>query len=789
MSGLKLTLSPSKNSVLNKITCKETVQRDILTKLMCSDLLKLNFHNPFCENKFSNELEQLRKYEKLIEIDSNEANIIYQRVKGMSYGRCNPRGNLALFSIRREIRQTLSYNLYTDIDIANAHPVFLLQICKANNIETKYLDRYINNRDTILEKIIKVFLPNIKSGQRDIAKNLPIRILYLGTTKNWLSANEIIFDENNEEVKKLLSYFKKLELELETISKEIYKANPKLVKEIEKCKEIQDKEDYNIYASVMSYFLQEYECKVLETIFKYLKSIKVIGNDNNCSLCADGLMVLTSLLNKYLEDNKKTITQLLEDIQDEIKINNCLKLKLEIKPFKQHYIDILDNHIIKPLINKKSYEGIKTNFELTHFKVENPLAYIEILENNTVLLRNKTDFFNLYENIQYETIYNNENGEQKKNNPFIKEWFKDPSMRTYKSIDFLPNQKTPDTIFNSFKCYNAEKLNLEKEIKIEDTLIYKHMDNLCGNDKLVLDYFIKFLSRKIQEPHKLTNTCLIFRSAEGVGKDTFFNWFGNKIIGKDYYLNEDKINLIFGKFNSCIENKILVIINETSGKDTFELQNTIKNAITRPINTIEKKGMTPYDNTNNIGYICLTNNKNAIKVDAEDRRICAIECNNTIANDYKYFTDLHKEINDDNITKSFFNYFMSQDVKDYDFTNSRPKTNFYNSMKDINIPLIVKFLENECNKYLSKDINTKYYTKLYEKFNNYIQMSKSKYEMTETKFGIELKEFIHIEKKRGRNGIMYLFDFKKTKDYLIQKYNIQDINNLEFIDDDKINDE
>jgi hypothetical protein len=74
----------------------------------------------------------------------------------------------------------------------------------------------------------------------------------------------------------------------------------------------------------------------------------------------------------------------------------------------------------------------------------------------------------------------------------------------------------------------------------------------------------------------------------------------NNILGIDYYFNDESINLIFGKFNSEMENKILVVVNETSGKDTFNLNENIKAAITAKENIIEHKGLKPYKNNNNV---------------------------------------------------------------------------------------------------------------------------------------------------------------------------------------------
>ena len=76
----------------------------------------------------------------------------------------------------------------------------------------------------------------------------------------------------------------------------------------------------------------------------------------------------------------------------------------------------------------------------------------------------------------------------------------------------------------------------------------------------------------------------------------------------------------------------MIVVNETTGKDTFSINENIKCAITAEDNIIEHKGLKPYKNTNHISYIFLTNNDNPLKVSADDRRFCGIECNNTICN-------------------------------------------------------------------------------------------------------------------------------------------------------------
>ena len=52
--------------------------------------------------------------------------------KNNSIGRVFSKGALSLQSFRRDIRMYLTHDIYTDIDMANAYPTILLQLCKTN---------------------------------------------------------------------------------------------------------------------------------------------------------------------------------------------------------------------------------------------------------------------------------------------------------------------------------------------------------------------------------------------------------------------------------------------------------------------------------------------------------------------------------------------------------------------------------------------------------------------------------------------------------------------------------
>ena len=374
---LKLTIDSKKNE-LNNLKLNEQVPTEILNLLINSSLLKQQFNNPFSSICFDNEKQQLEKYKKLVK--NGEATITYTQTKNMKFGRVFPKNAVGLFSIRREIRHTLARDNYIDIDIENCHPVLLYQICKENNIECKYLKKYIDNRAELLSEVMTTY-----NVIKDQAKQLFIQLLYYGTFESWCNNHNI----ENREPLRFINKFKK---ELNIIGELIVANNPKLSKEIQKKKEEQHIKEYNLKGSVCSYYLQEYESRILETIYLFCKEKKII--DKSVVLCADGLMIPKE---NYKED-------LLIEFKDLILKTLGFNLNFTKKDMNQGYsIEQLKETQIKTKEAEsddeslENYNKIKIEFEKTNFKVLNPIMFVTVTDDNEIIKRKKKDFEDVYQ--------------------------------------------------------------------------------------------------------------------------------------------------------------------------------------------------------------------------------------------------------------------------------------------------------------------------------------------------------------------------------------------------------
>lgn len=174
-------------------------------------------------------------------------------------------GSNSLQSISRVIRHTICKDLCIDIDIVNAHNVFLQHYCMTNGIIFTYLDFYNKNRDYLLLELMDVY-----TIDRDTAKKICLSIINGGGFK-WFKINGIVPPD----------WLINFQTEIKNIHKKVAKLEPE---RFEKSK------IYNVdnpYGTCLNLILCEMENFVLSFMIEYCK----IKNIQISTLCFDGLLV------------------------------------------------------------------------------------------------------------------------------------------------------------------------------------------------------------------------------------------------------------------------------------------------------------------------------------------------------------------------------------------------------------------------------------------------------------------------------------------------------------------
>jgi phage/plasmid-associated DNA primase len=126
-------------------------------------------------------------------------------------------------------------------------------------------------------------------------------------------------------------------------------------------------------------------------------------------------------------------------------------------------------------------------------------------------------------------------------------------------------------------------------------------------------------------------TALIIIGEQGTGKNKFFTNVISKSFGRYCISNENNISNIIDRFNSIIENKILIICNELQSINNAKHLKTdgLKSLRTENEINIEFK----YINTRkiqNVSYfIFVSNNLLPINIESSDRRYIVYKISNS----------------------------------------------------------------------------------------------------------------------------------------------------------------
>ena len=92
-------------------------------------------------------------------------------------------------------------------------------------------------------------------------------------------------------------------------------------------------------------------------------------------------------------------------------------------------------------------------------------------------------------------------------------------------------------------------------------------------------------------------------------------------------------------------NKLLIVLNEVKGKDTYAHTDLFKARITDDKREVELKGKDMIQINNYSSYILNTNNLNSVNAGDKDRRFCVLDCNNSEINDKMCFKQYEKTVN------------------------------------------------------------------------------------------------------------------------------------------------
>lgn len=711
--------------------------------------------------------------------DETDGSISTEYVKSTEYGRFFVKNPKVLSStiMWNKIRATLFSEGDYDIDIVNCHNELLLTLLKNNtNYDITNLEHYCSNRAEVIDAIeIETRAINHYNNynkdnktKKDVVKSLFTIILYGGTVDTW--KNEFGFNSKDY---KLTSFVKDYidEIQMNTniiINDKRFKDIIDSVKSL-KIKEAKDKfkKKFNIEkfkmnnGALLSVILQEYETLIIEEAMNVMEQNGVTITSYNY----DGFQIrkvdkvdeLINTLNNHIA--KTAISH-----NNEIKPLLFTNIKFIVKPFREGLdikVVVLNsiNYDIKEMVKTKNYKMQKEYFERFHAKIENPFLYIRDDENGLMFIKPK-DLMSIYKNVvTTSTSKDNPKEAGAKFWGFIDGWLSDETMKTYYTYNYYPDPSLcPVNCKNLWKPFPILKTALNPDA--DTSKIYAFIKTLLGDCS---EYVLNWLAHVVQKPSRKTEVCILLYGSQGCGKSTIGEYILRKIIGLDKMHITSKTEKIFGRFVDT-QGKLLAVLNEASGKDTFNICDVLKDAITCSTTEQEKKGIDAVTITDYTNYIFTTNNINSVKVPEDDRRFMPIEINEELKNNVAYFKELYADLDNEEIMRKFYEELITRPLENFNPSRDRPMTELRLDMMNMNRNCIKQFITywrekvmtnmSDDGNFMEKKMKG---SALYDCFNHFwnIEGRKAENKPNFTKFGIELKQFKKDVIYKANNGSTY----------------------------------
>lgn len=691
--------------------------------------------------------------------------------------------------MKREVRAHLAEAYYWDVDMVNCQPCLFKQKLDQLGVSCLLLETYVTQRESCLREVISTC-----SVPRDAAKNLFIRLLYLGSVAAWREEYScadppawihdlaVELRKNAEmlcslpEFQDLKGYCARRPL---TISESLEASGP-----------------VTAIGSLLALYLQTLECKCIRALVESIQSDgRKVGG-----IIYDGAHV------EKLSGEQTVPRSCLSQWRVAVLRKTGYDVELSVKPFaldpdwlcassdaEQENNNIWDERWMQGHI-LFTYEEMKAHWEQRSFKIVQGGNYVREEKDKRVPMSDRV-LLESYKHLHHAQVRTDDNGRVTVQfKPFITHWVKDPLIRRYKSMVFRPPPlETPSEMYNIWNGFAVERHAASSGCgaPTESAAVKLFLDFisiLCSRKQDVADYLLDWIAQIFQQPSRKTGVALLLKGEEGVGKNRFTDLLG-AMLGADKTLNTSSPkNTLYGEFTQLREGKFLIVINEANGGDNFAANDIIKDMITSDTFVCNAKSQNSYSIECFARFIFTTNNDNCLKVDSGSRRYQVIQVSSELKGNTEYFKALSAAMEDPHNRYDFYRYLMARDISRRDWINDRPLTESFAEMVSLNLPYEFHFIKDLilAHDSTAKPMLTLTSEELFHRFNEWLQaaitseQARARHNTSSIKFGVTLTKLVasdtnragfrSVSKTRKRVGIVYTFDVRGMRQEMLDKH-------------------
>ena len=254
-------------------------------------------------------------------------------------------------------------------------------------------------------------------------------------------------------------------------------------------------------------------------------------------------------------------------------------------------------------------------------------------------------------------------------------------------VGFDPTELQKDIICNLWGGWPTKPKAGSCEILLS---LLRHLcsDEESGSNDDIYQWVLKWLALPIQKPGAKMRTALIFHGAQGAGKNLFFESY-SAIYGKyGRIIGQAEID---DKFNDWASGKLFMIADEVVARqELFHIKNKIKALITGDNIRINPKNVSAHDERNHVNIVFLSNEKQPLVLEKDDRRFAVIWTPEK--NHENYYADVATEIKSGGV-EALHDYLLKLDIGDFNEHSKPPMTRSKQDLIALNLESTDKFIQ------------------------------------------------------------------------------------------------
>jgi|TARA_B100001971_G_scaffold56402_1_gene51429 hypothetical protein len=182
---------------------------------------------------------------------------------------------------------------------------------------------------------------------------------------------------------------------------------------------------------------------------------------------------------------------------------------------------------------------------------------------------------------------------------------------------------------NTYVPFQHKALTEEEIKQIDLSVIFRHLDIICNNDKSVSKNFLDIIAHGIQNPYANLKYATLIVGDRGVGKTQIWKILQDLYGGKKYCIFLKTRDLV-GKFRKWMSHKNILFCNEIeiTGYDKEGQIHILKELIDDENHSIESKGVDTYQIKNHFRLFASSNQMQQLLIenDKKNRGWFVMEC-------------------------------------------------------------------------------------------------------------------------------------------------------------------